>query len=261
MLKYKVSLIKQMLKKVVAKEFEQLKERLKGKTGQQVLTVSQEERCSQMCHGFGQCSGFPTHIETTLSLGMVTAEPQQADSGGITIPTERHACKGGYLHRRWELKEGPICVGFSEIANLGTRIREGTRSGHGNFQYGFNIYAGEEAAEYFRRGGMDEEEFRIRRKFEEKLPIDRSYVRALELLGQPLPEDFSRAQEADRKKEIDKLINALLSEKEVEGNLRRAFELGLHRTPRTETLKRGITVDVPDYLLGLCERYKIEVPQ
>ncbi len=260
-LKYENELIEQMLKEAVEREFEQLKEKLKGKTGQQVLAVSQKEECSEMCHGFGPCHAEQTHIETTLHLGILTAEPQQADSGGVTIPTERHAHKGGHLRRRWELTEGGIYVSFSEIANLGVRIREGTRSGHDDFQHGFNIYAGEDAAEYFRRGGIDEEEARIHRKFGEKLPIDRSYAYALKLLGQPVPEDFSRALEADSKKEIEKIINALLSEKEVEANLQKAFELGLHRTPRTETLRRGITADVPEYILGLCERYKIELPK
>lgn len=260
MLKYKNELIKQMLEEMLTRQLGQLKEKLHGKTGQQVLTITQEEDCAEMCHGFGRCSGYPTHIETTLSLGILTAEPRPADSGGITIPTERHAYKDGHFRTKWELKEGTIYVSVSEMANLGIKIIEGTHSGHGNFQHGFNIYAGEEVAAYFRRGGMDEEEFRIRQKFGERSPIDRSYVRALELLGQTAPEDFSKAQEADRKKEIDMLINALLSEKDVESNLRKAFELGLHITPRTQTLRHGITADVPEYIRGLCERYKIEVP-
>lgn len=250
-----------MLEAMATRSLEQLKEKLKGKTGQQVLTVTQEEKCSVMCHGFGPCSGGQTHIETTLNLGILTAEPQPADSGGIDLPTEKHAHKGGYFRTRWELTEGKIYVSFSDIATLGREIREGIRGGHGNFQHAFNIYAGDKVAAYFRRDGMTEKEFKFCTRGERSSAMDRSYAFALKLLGQPVPEDFSKALEADRKKEIDTLINALLSEKDVESNLRKAFELGLHRTPRIEPLRRGITADVPEYIRGLSERYKIEVPQ
>ncbi|HLF54853.1 MAG TPA: hypothetical protein VI612_03975 [Candidatus Nanoarchaeia archaeon] len=252
-----------MLKAAVAKEFEQLKRKLTGKTGQQVLTVSQGERCPQMCHGFGGCSTtFPPYIETTLNLGIITAELAD-DPEKVTIPTEKRAEKGPYYEPKWELKEGPINVSW-DLANLGKILerRHHPDTSH-RFKHGFNIYTGEEVAEYFRRDGNTTEEYESAERWNRRIKPDMSYAQALRLLGQPVPDEFKTRQELEEEKrpEIERIINALVRENDFEANLRKAFELGLHRTPRTGTLRRGITVDIPEYILGLCERYKIEVPK
>lgn len=225
----KLGVIRERFVPYPAQIYTDLEEKLRGKTGSQVLVIQQEERI----HG---CPGIvpPTHIDlhqigvdTTLQLGILTGETLEQDTkaGDVLFPTERHVERDDYSSReKWELREGPLRLGLYDLAHFGEDLRNkpfpidlcGRRSPipmHDlHFAHSSQIYVGDDVERYFVYGWQfaDEKHVKSLHLFnEEDKLLDTSYVEALRLLGQQAPERFQKKYDQQQHQERVRIIDRL----------------------------------------------------
>ncbi|MCX6712009.1 MAG: hypothetical protein NT139_03165, partial [Candidatus Woesearchaeota archaeon] len=173
------------------KNYQQLESRLKGNQGNQILVVTQHESIKG-CPGIippKYIDPIFIGIDTYLQLGLLTSDQSNINKKPLkrlTLPTDSHIEGYDNLKNKWELKEGPINFDFDYLEFLGKELkrREIPVSNIVNDlnRKGLLIHIGQEVEQYF----------------DKKRQII-SYVEGLNLLKQPVPENF--------REEYDKIIH------------------------------------------------------
>ena len=246
---------------VFRNEREQIVKLLTGKEGQQVLTVSKEEKCTEMCHGMGNsdCSNHDKRIKTSLHLGVLASEPELTEGTGLHLPINPYVWE---QYGEWKLHEGALYLGVLELSGFGKTMYPSDRT-ESEFQ-GLIIHTGPEVEAYFRRGGMAQERHSRRQRFGMDEPkIDMSYAQALRLLEQKVPLDFLTDKELveDYRGEIEGIVQKCLQGTATKETLERAVELRIHGVSLTLPGEQpGIEINVPAYIRGQCKQHGIEIP-
>lgn len=248
--------------------YRQLEGRIKGKEGQQILIVeNQEDDAFKYLHcGNESMRGmFPPHdrkiIHSDYSLGILAGGLElDVKEGHVIFPAEKHAVKSEKGREDWSLKDGPIKMHhvpyfvpdsmdnlFKEIDPVSPRIlrRE---------QKGLSIYLGKDAEKYFRQDVF----------------LRKSYVQALNLLGWEAPADMKeeyKASQHDLKEDIaNKLASINLVDPEKHGSkikdcLSNAVELGMHREDFKWNTPLGNAKITAERILALCRKFNINIPK
>lgn len=230
------------------KPYRKMEARLKNKTGNQILVVKQQESI----HG---CPGIipPQHIDpifigvdTELKLGVLTGGLElNIEEGMIIFSTDKYVRKYGKLsEENWELKESPISLGWFEFMNLGKEVQGRTFSMPNNFstnfQCGLRVHVGEEVEKYFRR-----------ESFAKVRPLDTSYVEALNLLKQEVPQDFRIAYDKKVYQKKVGMINKLEELTAEELKLKEAIGLVYGRVDKRPTLGGEVLYSTKPEFRGL----------
>lgn len=178
------------------KPYRTLYDRLKEGSGNQILVVEQKLRVHG-CPGFippPKISSESLVVDSTLRLGVLTGGIElKIAKEEIILPTKTYAIK---TESSWELQEGSITLPLFYLLYLDQEVTSRDTSmlndESDHFQHGLLIYVGSEVEQYFSQGGF----------------LNFTYVEALKLLGQELPQNF---QEEYDQRMYDKKVGILLS--------------------------------------------------
>lgn len=272
-----------------------LKERADSNIGQQVLVVRRTKRkmfdIKHFASDAHHCFPEPEHymIDRIWQLGVLKSVVE-LDLGGqdvfprLIFPMEFYAEKSNeYRREEWKKEEGPITIDWMQLVLKKYRVPSPYHIDdlcvYGEKTLEPELYFGEQVRLYFKtpnwiRFGEDlegaEERFDISKVKEEHINLERdldvSYASACHLLGVQAPEEFQTRYDARIREEKSGIIGELekLTKQSrpkkgaIESCLKRALELGMDREESTIELEKGVTLNVPKYISGLAEKYKIE---
>ncbi|MFH1072908.1 MAG: hypothetical protein V1743_05775 [Nanoarchaeota archaeon] len=262
------------------KQYRDLDARLRDHVGNQVLLVSQHSYQEPLIHyAFAPSERelMKTVEIKTEELGVLTGGLEfDLKNGMIVLPTARYAKRSE--DKEWSLVEDAIRFHWLEMAgssrpypadaclDLLLRALPETERQTKSLQ----IFLGQEVAQYYYRTGNP----------------DVAYTYALDLLCLEVPGDFRKAYEEHLrcqrehvfmdlkdliqrigrfKEKKENILNYahLRQEKEkgIREQLQKAIKLDMHRIPLVIATRPGMSIDVPQYILGYCEEYRIEIPQ
>ena len=266
--------------KDIEEAYKRLDEMLKNKANKQILVVNEVTEVKDllekhyMAHDGGEEKGFmPPFKDTvkteTLRLGVLLEDCLSFDleTQKFALPVGKHAVQFDKNHNKWKIVAENISLHAHEIILLDEKLyQEGKKHAiysdlHGNSRSErLFVYIDEEVEKYFSEPRMDI-----------------SYIDALKLLGHEVPKKFQEEQlKQVRKAKEDVLhgIDGVLKEGPyylMPGNkaydhmravLDKAISLGMHTDESTMPGKqKGITINVKEYITGLCKTYGVAVPK
>ena len=257
------------------KKISELQKRINGSKDQQILLVhaSHEEKGEHGCFGGGWMDEVIYHMQ----LGVLSGELSfDMNEGYLVLPMESHVSKGheffdryGLRDKKWELQAGDIRIPVHRVYSPPAfYMLSGTSShneldlilGDVNVELYFCVGASMFKPYKERKGKKAKEELR-KELLEFSRSVDEDYMDALRLLEVEPSQYFSQRYEEQVLEKKRAVVNSIMDEKDVKHNLHKAIELGLHKEERSVELQPGITMNVPEYILGRCEEYKIEIPE
>lgn len=219
------------------KPYRTIEAQLKNKTGKQILVVKQHETITG-CPGIvAPASIRPMNIgiQTEMSLGILTSGLElDIANGDVIFPTKKHVTKYDYQDK-WELNKGSIVLkcheNFLYLMDLGKEVEtrlEAVPNNSSWYQYGMTIHVGNEVEDYFRRGSLNRF-FPISHhlKTDKKQPVNMTYVEALKLIGQEIPEGIKGEYEQEisekRKGIITEIEKLVLKESRLEERIKAIY--------------------------------------
>lgn len=197
---------------------DELKAKIKGRQGEQVLVTTKESNYSKLSPG----------LYDRFKLGVLTDGEVQKKEGGLvnvvflsgdlTLPTTRHAdYNGAVYHQGWNLKEEPL-----DISSLSLYFwRKEGESGHGKVidigewtRGKTGIFIGEdEIINFFKIGWLSERDICIMKARQEDFSnvFNNEYFEALRVLGLPPPEQVKQLYREHFHTRKTKLIDGIES--------------------------------------------------
>jgi len=167
-----------------------LEDKLAMNEGEQVLVVENEmQDCRHSSFAEEGILGYkPTFIERNFKLGVLKSDVElfyveEKIGVHINFPTEEYVIKRDCDFKGWELKEGNISI--SSLCFFPLKLIFDAKPGrdpYGRDSVGLYVFHGDDVIKYFT-------EF-TKEHLGKKDPIDLSYVSALRLLGQKIPESM-----------------------------------------------------------------------
>lgn len=277
--------VKEFLKNY--KPFLELEARLSANYGNLVMVVKQE-----LEHEIGIGLKLPSY-DTLILMGVVEASPEldfeEATMGRILLPAEKHVVQDnrfGSLSNweKWQLESGPIPIPLHEFISSEGFLESFLSLSKPDYKYIFHI--GREVEQYFRKAlslnssfvkalsllgiGAPEEFVKMHEEIvrKEKIYLLNNLERLISLESK-LEDEISKMDAKVGKNDfVEDSVDAFFATykqredlKKTKGRigicLKEAIELNMHKDPwKLEWKNKGITMDVPKYILGLCESYK-----
>ncbi len=257
-----------------------LQQLIDANIGQQVLVIKSRE---ELMGGSGPGERSPVGQSMQYLLGIPEKKSEYDDKlhGILTIPMQQHMWCVETAHKvRWAKAQNPITICLTEIIGLGETLPlrgYGATVNWEDLKTGLDVIAGDlNVAAYFmlgddrymsvqrerKEGRLTDEQLKQRMVADGHLDVN--YVLAVKELGaKPLPE-MDRLLEDHKNYMVRAIYDTVFrnAAPAVAFKLNLAITLGMHKVPRTVELKdEGITVDVPEFIRSLCNRYDVEIPE
>jgi hypothetical protein len=275
--------------------YKRLDEMLKNKANKQILVVNEVTEVKDLlekhylcCPGDeGEEKGFMPPFKDiakteTLRLGVLLEDCLSFDleTQKFAFPVGKHAVQFDKNHNKWKIVAENISLHAHEIILLDEKLyQEGKKHAiysdlHGNSRSErLFVYVDEEVEKYFSEPRIDPEKCFSKLKFQK---MNLSYIDALKLLNLEVPKKFLDAHDQERidakKRALDDIEHVLAEKPEpaywnaacdhMRAVLDHAISLGMHTDESTMPGKqKGTTINVKEYITGLCKTYGVAVPR
>ncbi len=258
---------------VAEEKLRKLSETVQAHNGQQVMLLYTK---SETVHEGGCFGGGLSRLQIVgEQLGVLNGEVKfDVAKGDILLPTNHYVQKGDDPFffecddKHWKRKEGNITIpGYHFRPTL--PLEDGRIPGP-------EMLFDDEVELYFSIGKIYFEQYLASRSkgwkdhlLRENSRIDEDFFTALNLLGTQAPPRFQEKYDKHIEIETLTIIDGLRSEHKIgrpnQGNIKnyleRAIKLGLHKEPREIELEPGVKMDIPEYIIAQCQKYKITIPE